>query len=66
LMEQIRPTTLDPLNGKANNFEELEKKLEGLGLERLSGWGKPPRNTMLSDDGDFIIPGLLLGNVFLG
>src|SRR5206468_8922024 len=66
LMEQIRPSTLDRLDGKANNFEELKKKFEGLGLEGLSGWGKPPGNTMLTDAGDFIIPGLLLGNVFLG
>ena len=66
LMQEIRKSALDRIEGKPNDFADLKRQFEALNLEGLSGWGKPPGNTMLTDGGDFIIPGLLLGNVFVG
>src|SRR5262249_28669810 len=66
LMEEVRTNALERLEGKPNRFDELKHQFEALDLEGLSGWGKPPGNTMVTDAGDFIIPGLLLGNVFVG
>ena len=66
LIEEIRKNALDELDGKPNRFAELMRQFEALKLEGLSGWGAPPGNTMLTGDGDFIIPGLQLGNVFIG
>src|SRR3989441_826182 len=66
LIEDIRKNALDRIDGRPDHFSDLRKKFETLNLEGLSGWGKPPGNTMLTDGGDFIIPGLPLGNVFIG
>jgi cobaltochelatase CobN len=66
LMEEIRSSALDRIDGRSNDFESLKSKFEALHLEGLSGWGKPPGNVMVTDDGNFIIPGMLMGNVFIG
>jgi cobaltochelatase CobN len=66
LMDSIRKNALDRLDGKPNEFARLRRQFESLNLEGLSGWGKPPGRTMVTDSGDFIIPGLVLGNVFIG
>jgi cobaltochelatase CobN len=66
MMDEIRKNALDELDGKPNRFAELQRQFESLNLEGLSGWGKPPGTTMVTDDGDFIIPGLRLDNVFIG
>ncbi len=66
LMEEVRTNALGRIDGKPDRFADLKRQFEALNLEGLSGWGKPPGNTMVTDGGDFIIPGLLLGNVFVG
>ena len=66
LIEDIRKSALDRIDGKPNDFAALKRKFEALSLEGLSGWGEPPGNTMVSDRGDFIIPGLKMGNIFVG
>ncbi|PWT83497.1 MAG: hypothetical protein C5B58_06445, partial [Acidobacteria bacterium] len=66
LMEEVRKNALDRFDGKPNDFARLKKEFEGLHLEGLSGWGKAPGNVMISDAGDFIIPGVQFGNVFVG
>jgi len=66
LMEQVAKSALDRLDEKPNSFLDLKHRFEALNLEGLSGWGTPPGSTMLTDGGDFIIPGLLMGNVFIG
>ena len=66
LMEEIRKGALDRIDGRSNDFESLKRKFEALNLEGLSGWGKPPGNVMVTDDGNFIIPGMVMGNVFIG
>ena len=66
LMAELQKSALDRIDGKPNDFPDLKKRFEALNLEGLSGWGKPPGNVMLTDAGDFIIPGLSLGNVFIG
>ena len=66
LMEDVRKSALDRIDGKPNDFARLKSKFEALQLEGLSGWGKLPGNVMLKDDGNFIIPGLRMGNVFIG
>src|ERR1041385_8807941 len=65
LIEDIRKSALDRIDGKPNDFANLKRKFEALNLEGLSGWGKPPGNTMAPDSGDFIIPGLTMGNIFV-
>src|SRR5262249_7968629 len=54
LMEDIRKDALNRIDGKPNHFSELRGQFEQLNLEGLSGWGKPPGDTMLTDSGDFI------------
>jgi cobaltochelatase CobN len=66
MMDDILKNAMDRLDGKPSEFAELKRKFEELNLEGLSGWGKPPGNTMVTDAGDFIIPGLIMGNVFVG
>jgi cobaltochelatase CobN len=66
LMPGIEKSALDRIDGKPNDFVRLKSEFEALNLEGLSGWGKPPGDVMLTDAGDFIIPGLSLGNVFIG
>jgi cobaltochelatase CobN len=66
LMEDITRNALDRIDGKPNDFDALKGQFEALNLEGLSGWGKPPGNTMVTDRGDFIIPGLSMGNIFVG
>jgi cobaltochelatase CobN len=66
LMEDVRKNALDRIDGKPDHFADLKRQFEALNLEGLSGWGKPPGNTMLTDGGDFIIPGIPMGNVFIG
>jgi cobaltochelatase CobN len=66
LMADIQKNAMDRIDGKANDFARLKREFEAMNLEGLSGWGKPPGNVMITDSGDFIIPGLPLGNVFIG
>jgi cobaltochelatase CobN len=66
LMEAVRKSALDRIDGKPNDFPRLKQQFEALHLEGLSGWGKAPGNVMVSDSEDFIIPGVQFGNVFIG
>jgi cobaltochelatase CobN len=66
LMEEITKNALDRFDGRPNNFADLKRQFEAVNIEGLSGWGKPPGNTMVTDHGDFIIPGLTMGNIFVG
>jgi cobaltochelatase CobN len=51
------------LNKYLEYYSSLQKELRE-GVERV--WGPPPGNINVVDDGNFIIPGVLLGNVFIG
>jgi cobaltochelatase CobN len=66
LMEEVRKSAMDRFDGKSNDFARLKKEFEALNLEGLSGWGKAPGNVMVSDSGDFIVPGVQFGNIFIG
>src|SRR5262249_43459695 len=48
LMQEIAKNALDRLDEKPHNFAELKRKFEALNLEGLSGWGKPPGDTMVT------------------
>jgi cobaltochelatase CobN len=64
-----RASTLEDKTVAQAHVEHIlqeKQKLDALNLEGLSGWGPPPGDTMLNDAGDFIIPGLTLGNIFIG
>lgn len=56
------------LSGDTSGLEqvrELTTALTRTGIEGLSGWGAAPGNVM-SWEGDLLVPGVTLGNVFLG
>src|SRR5262249_40866314 len=42
LMEEVRTSAIDLMDGRPNRFVELKREFEALDLEGLSGWGKPP------------------------
>jgi cobaltochelatase CobN len=52
-----------PLSEYLEYYSSLQKELRE-GVERV--WGSPPGNINVGDEGNFIIPGLVLGNVFIG
>jgi cobaltochelatase CobN len=52
-----------PLSKYLEYYSSLQKELRE-GVERV--WGSPPGNINVGDEGSFIIPGVVLGNVFIG
>ena len=43
----------------------LQRRLAGIGIEGLRGWGPAPGKVMV-DGGRLLVPGLVFGNVFIG
>lgn len=56
---------IDGTEGAQDRVAGLTDALRATGIEGLAGWGKAPGNIMVHD-GDFVIPGLRFGNVFIG
>ncbi len=67
LIEQLEELYGEILNG-ADLWEEADahnRALAQTGIEGLGGWGPPPGNIMVRDQ-KIVLPGLILGNVFIG
>jgi cobaltochelatase CobN len=68
LLDQLEASYARLTGGDAHARERVRALTDGLvatGIEGLSGWGAPPGRGMVHD-GEFVLPGVTFGNVFLG
>ncbi|MFP3873052.1 MAG: cobaltochelatase subunit CobN [Thiohalophilus sp.] len=67
LLDQLHDAYRDWLKGedKLALIRRLNSALYDTGIEGLNGWGEPPGEVMVSD-GQFLLPGIRFGNVFIG
>ena len=68
LTDQLETAYAQVLDGEAGKWTEVDSLTEALGrtgIEGLTGWGEAPGSVM-SWESDLLIPGLSLGNVWLG
>lgn len=68
LLEQLESCYQQTLDAEANCWQEAETLITALrktGIEGLGGWGPAP-GTVMTHQGELLLPGLRFGNIFIG